>query len=50
MKRLKFKKMDDNIKDLPVIEKGVCNKVLLAEYFSYYEMETMKETIDLFNR
>lgn len=43
-----LKKMDDEIPDLPKIEQEEADKGKLLEYFEYYDMETLKDAIELF--
>ena len=43
-----LKKMDI-IPDLPEIKQGVFNKERLIEYFNYYDIQTLKTGLDLFN-
>ena len=42
-----LKKMDDNIDGLPEIKGFVPNRDRLMEYFDYYDMESLKDEIDL---
>jgi 5'-3' exonuclease len=43
-----LKKMDTDIPDLPEITQGELNKDRLIEYFDYYDIETLKDAVDLF--
>lgn len=43
-----LKKMDTDIPDLPEITQGELNKDRLMEYFDYYDIETLKDAVDLF--
>lgn len=43
-----LKKMDDSIPNLPEIKQGQLNKEKLLEYFNYYDIESLKDAIDMF--
>lgn len=42
-----LKKMDDNIPNLPEIQNGEMNRERLLEYFDYYDIETLKDGLDV---
>lgn len=43
-----LKKMDDNIPNLPDIVQGKMNKERLLEYFDYYDIESLKDSVIVF--
>lgn len=43
-----LKKMDDDIPELPLFEKGPLNRKNMEEYMDYYDIKTLQEAIDLF--
>jgi len=51
-KRIKLayslKKMDIDMPNLPVFEKGMVNRERLQEYFDYYDIKTLSSSIDVF--
>jgi 5'-3' exonuclease len=45
-----LKKMDTNIEDLPSIENRELNRERLIEYFDYYDIESLKESVGVFEQ
>ena len=43
-----LKKMDDNIDNLPEIKQGEFNEKRLLEYFSYYEIHSLVDSVSVF--
>jgi 5'-3' exonuclease len=43
-----LKKMDDGIKDLPCIVQGTPNEERLLEYFDYYDMTSLRDSVSVF--
>lgn len=42
-----LKKMDDNITNLPEIQQGKINREKLIEYFDYYDIESLRASVDI---
>jgi hypothetical protein len=43
-----LKKMDDSIKDLPSVAQGILNEQRLIEYFDYYDIVSLKDSLLVF--